>query len=147
MAIQVYNIQLNYTNVNLDAYADGMDADTRPGHNLGYNPWKEDPGEASYSSGGSKINIGIGEGAFRSPGYLASVIEHENYHVDQFNHGNFPVDGATRARNEISAFNYQLDNRNRFGLTDSEVADIQAQAHLNMEIWLGYLPAVTGTGR
>jgi RHS repeat-associated protein len=143
MAIQIYNIQLNYTNVNLGAYADGMDADTRPGNNLGYNPWGEDPGEAVYKGSMSNINISLGEDVFRSPGYLGSVIGHENYHVYQYSQGNFPVDGATRAKNEVAAFNYQLDNRSRFGLTDSEVASIQDQAHTAMETWLGYLPVTT----
>lgn len=143
MVIKAYNLDLFLPNVNVGAYSDGLDYQSRPGNNLGYEPWYENAGETQYIPGFG-TNVRIGEDAFRSPGYLASVVGHEVVHVEQYNTGNYSDKNPGKAIMEVQAFHGQLDSRSRLGLTEDEVYGIQLQLQLFMEIWLSTAPARTG---
>lgn len=71
--------------------------------------------------------VTIGKGAFTDPGCLASTIAHESeVHVNQQLAKGRNYDGQQgRALNEVQAYDWEISNAPRFGLTKDQVAGLR----------------------
>jgi RHS repeat-associated protein len=85
----------------------------------------DDPGDPRVS---------IGNGALRNAGYLGSILIHEFVHVDQYFAGDYSTVGIPGmdnagalqyARNEITAYQIQLDAASVVGLSPDDIAIVQ----------------------
>ncbi|ATC96931.1 RHS repeat-associated core domain-containing protein [Pseudoalteromonas tunicata] len=76
-----------------------------------------------------QINNGIliGDGAFRSVGFLASTIYHEMQHIRMGSVTGDEFQGETLSNMEVRAYDAELQNSNRFGLSGSELLDIRGR--------------------
>lgn len=68
--------------------------------------------------------VKIGTEAFSSPGWLASSIGHEVLHAEQARDGRWNNSKQGVAMNEVEAYDWEIRNADRFGLTDTEKATI-----------------------
>jgi RHS repeat-associated protein len=138
IAIKVYDIRLASPDVNFDAYSGSKDFLERPGINLGYQP------NFDTSSGGILgTNIKLGEKAFSSAGWLGVTIGHENVHLQQTLDGTITGINPGYARNEVHAYNWELDHRVQFGLTDEEIFKLETLKQDYMTLWLNTAPIRT----
>lgn len=80
-------------------------------------------------------NVTIGKGAFTSPGELASTIAHESeVHVNQqLVKGRNYEGNEGRALNEVQAYDWEIMNAPRFGLTKEQVAGLRRNRAHYME--------------
>ncbi len=69
--------------------------------------------------------VDIGEGAFRSPGKLASTIGHEAMHTNQLAEGRWYTDAQGTAINEVECYDWQIANAPHFRLTEDEVEGLK----------------------
>jgi hypothetical protein len=71
--------------------------------------------------------VRVGKGHFRSPGWLASSIAHESeVHVNkQAMAGNWYNDQDGWALQEVEAYDYEIANAKRFGLTSAEIEELK----------------------
>jgi len=86
------------------------------------------PGDYAYTSGGRHNEVVLGPRAYNSEGWLASTVGHELVHVDQIMMGNLVADpsSATNNINEIEAYDWELANSRRLGLTPTEISTLQS---------------------
>jgi len=70
--------------------------------------------------------IRVGPAAFRSEGYLASTLDHEFVHVDQYvNYRAAKLDTQGYNLNEVEAYNSELSHAGKYGLSVDEVSGIR----------------------
>jgi len=71
--------------------------------------------------------VSIGDDAFKTPGWLASTIAHESeVHVNLQLRGGRNYEGNQgRSMNEVEAYDYEIRQAKRFGLTDEQVAGLR----------------------
>jgi len=99
-----------------------------------------DRDSATYVDHDGSIRVEIGEGAFASAGRLGSTIAHEvEVHLNRhLGRGVYypPIDERTALIQELEAYDYELANRDRFGLAASELQLLQrrrASCHRSLE--------------
>jgi len=68
--------------------------------------------------------VTIGDDAFTTPGWLASSIGHEALHAEQIRAGRFNDTPQGVAMNEVEAYDWEIRNADRFGLSDTDRATI-----------------------
>lgn len=68
--------------------------------------------------------VTIGDDAFTTPGWLASSIGHEALHAEQIRDGRFNDTSQGVAMNEVEAYDWEIKNADRFGLSEAEKATI-----------------------
>lgn len=68
--------------------------------------------------------VTIGDDAFTTPGWLASSIGHEALHAEQIRDGRFNDTSQGVAMNEVEAYDWEIRNADRFGLSEAEKATI-----------------------
>jgi hypothetical protein len=68
--------------------------------------------------------VKIGTEAFSSPAWLASSIGHEVLHAEQARDGRWNNSKQGVAMNEVEAYDWEIRNADRFGLSDAEKATI-----------------------
>lgn len=66
----------------------------------------------------------IGPDAFKSPGYLASTLGHENTHIQQAKDGRLINTNQGRYMNEVEAYNWEINHAKDNALTDGEIAPL-----------------------
>lgn len=71
--------------------------------------------------------VKVGEASLKSPGWLASSIAHETeVHVNnQLNEGKWYTGPEGSALQEVEAYDYEIANADRFGLSDEEVEKLK----------------------
>lgn len=77
--------------------------------------------------------VQIGDSAFNSPGWLASTISHENLHAQQLKDGRWYTDETGTALNEVEAYDHELANAEKFGLSGAEVEAVKARRAESLE--------------
>ncbi len=77
--------------------------------------------------------VQIGDSAFNSPGWLASTISHENLHAQQLKDGRWYTDEKGTALNEVEAYDHELANADRFGLSAAETEAVRARRAESLE--------------
>lgn len=87
-------------------------------------------GEGATSKDGT---IKIGDKAFASPGLLATVIGHEHVHAQQAADRWYTGPQGT-AINEVEAYDWELKNASRFGLTTAEINTIKARRKAHYDL-------------
>lgn len=95
--------------------------DTSPSIGITHDAAVSGDGETS-----SDTRIVLGDDAFKSPGWLASTLEHELMHAQQAKDRWYPgPQGA--AINEVEAYDLEIRNAAKNGLSRSELADIKSR--------------------
>jgi hypothetical protein len=81
--------------------------------------------------------VRIGRAAFRSAAWLASTIAHEvEVHVNrQAMAGQWYTDPEGAALQEVEAYDYEIQNAARFGLSTAEVAELRERRRFYYQ-WL-----------
>ena len=81
-------------------------------------------GEAETSSDGT---VRVGDDAFASPGWLGSSLAHETeVHVNkQAEKGNWYLGAQGTALQEVEAYDHEIANAKKFGLTDTEIKELE----------------------
>jgi len=92
------------------------------------------PLDADVKADGS---MRVGPSALRSPGYLASTIGHEAVHREQHEDGRLDPNASGKSQNghmnEVEAYDWELKNADKHGLTDIDVKTItrRRDSHYN----------------
>lgn len=77
---------------------------------------------------GDRMTITLGRSAFKNRGWLVSTIGHELVHVDQFMLGNVSRAGLhLNDINEMEAYDWELRNATRNGLTQADIKNLQTR--------------------
>ncbi|MGA4578521.1 hypothetical protein [Limisphaera sp. VF-2] len=72
----------------------------------------------------------IGPAAFRrSPGWLASSIAHEAKHAKDIRDRGFPSNDVAYLEYEIAAYDEEIENADKYGLTHEEVEELRRLKH------------------
>ncbi|NOX49244.1 MAG: hypothetical protein GXP16_01745 [Gammaproteobacteria bacterium] len=94
-----------------------------------YDPKLKVRGKPADGSANRAGKVTLGKGAFRSPAWLVSTLGHEvEIHINQqLWGGNWARNPSSPhgIQNEIDAFNFELNNAGRFGLSKPEVSIIR----------------------
>ncbi len=92
-----------------------------------YGPGTTGEGESEPSGeGGKKVKVKLGEKTFTTPGWLASTKLHEIVgHGGQAAAGHWYVDRKGTAIQEVEAYDLEIENAKKNGLSDAEIADLK----------------------
>lgn len=96
-----------------------------------------DPTLAAGGVTSRDMQVHVGSAAFRSVAWLASTIALEaEVHVNrQAMAGRWYTDPEGTALQEVEAYDYEIQNAARFGLSAAEVVELQARRRVHYE-WL-----------